>query len=535
MKSLPTAFVQTMQKRLGEQFDEFMKSYNQESYAGIRANGLKLDAASLQNIVPYPLRPIPWTMDGYYISNKARPGKHPYYHAGLYYIQEPSAMAPVQCLDVRPHDRVLDLCAAPGGKSVQIAARLGEEGVLVTNDIHPDRTKALVRNIELYGVRRAVVLNEKPERIAEAFPGFFTKVLVDAPCSGEGMFRKEPDMVKSWEREPVLTYAMMQQDIMNSAAKLVAPGGRLVYSTCTFSPEENEASIARFVSAHPEFCVVPIPLANGFAAGRPDWARDCMNEHGWEADEQAIDSTAGTARLWPHRLQGEGHFVAVLERCDSELAESEGQERVELQEQADSIDKVSHVGSVVVNAQPSRQGAKEQKAKQRSSQERLKQGGKPAPIKSKGIVPPTPDQLEAYGCFCRDQMSTAIAEANAAIGPYLYACPLPIHRLGALRVMRPGLFLGTCKGERFEPAHALAMAMTSSHMKRVLPLRLGQDEVIRYLRGETLTLGEEHIERNPATPAKGWLLVCVDGYSLGLAKWAGGTVKNEYPPAWRWT
>ncbi|MCY9515061.1 RsmB/NOP family class I SAM-dependent RNA methyltransferase [Paenibacillus apiarius] len=534
MKSLPTAFVQTMQKRLGEQFEEFMKSYSQEPHAGIRANGLKLDAAALQNIVPYPLRPIPWTTDGFYISNQERPGKHPYYHAGLYYIQEPSAMAPVECLDVRPHDRVLDLCAAPGGKSVQIAARLGEDGVLVTNDIHPDRTKALVRNIELYGVRHAVVLNERPERIAEAFPGCFTKVLVDAPCSGEGMFRKEPDMVKSWEREPVLTYAKMQQDIMNSAANLVAPGGRLVYSTCTFSPEENEASIARFLSAHPEFRVVPIPLANGFCPGRPDWARECMKEYGWEADEEAIDSTAGTARLWPHRLQGEGHFVAVLERSDSEMAKGQRLARAELHEQAHHGDNTSCVGAAVMNAHPSRQGAKGQKPKHRSSQERLKQGGSPAP-KPKGILPPASDQLEAYGRFCREQMTAAVAGANASIGPYLYACPLPIQRLGSLRVVRPGLFLGTCKGERFEPAQALAMAMTSSHMKRVLPLRLGQDEVNRYLRGETLTLGEEHIERDPATPAKGWLLVCVDGYSLGLAKWAGGTVKNEYPPAWRWT
>ncbi|GJM84209.1 hypothetical protein HMSSN139_67050 [Paenibacillus sp. HMSSN-139] len=202
-----------MRELLGEEYDAFYASYGNPRFAGIRVNTLKIDPAEFREAAPFELRPIPWCKTGYYVDEQTKPGKHPYYHAGLYYIQEPSAMAPVELLDVAPGERVLDLCAAPGGKSTQIAAKLRGSGMLVTNDINAERTKALAKNIELYGVRNAVVLAESPERIARAFPYSFDKILIDAPCSGEGMFRKDEDMARLWEPEWVRKYAGMQRDI----------------------------------------------------------------------------------------------------------------------------------------------------------------------------------------------------------------------------------------------------------------------------------------------------------------------------------
>lgn len=216
-------------------------------------------------------------------------------------------MAPVELLDVQPGDRVLDLCAAPGGKSTQIAAKLQGEGLLVSNDLHPERTKALAKNLELYGVRNGIVLNESPERIAAAFPGFFDRILIDAPCSGEGMFRKDEDMVKQWEPGTPEKYAAMQRDILVSAAAALKPGGTLVYSTCTFAVEENEGTIADFLAAHPRFSLVPAGGTGSFAPG--------------------FGELPETARLWPHKVKGEGHFMAVLRHDGSLVPEEEGGDR----------------------------------------------------------------------------------------------------------------------------------------------------------------------------------------------------------------
>lgn len=257
--SLPSQFLQRMEELLGEEFPSFLASYEKPRFAGIRVNQLKTDVESFKEISPFGLRQIPWCESGFYIDEELKPGKHPFYNAGLYYIQEPSAMSPAEALEVKPGDRVLDLCAAPGGKSTQIASKLSNEGLLVTNDISEQRTKALAKNIELAGVRNAVVLNETPQHILEAFPGFFDKVLIDAPCSGEGMFRKDEDMARQWDSDSVLKYAGMQRDILGTAAGLLASGGTIVYSTCTFAPEENEGQIAEFLAAQPDFELVSLP------------------------------------------------------------------------------------------------------------------------------------------------------------------------------------------------------------------------------------------------------------------------------------
>ncbi|GAX89807.1 RsmB/NOP family class I SAM-dependent RNA methyltransferase [Effusibacillus lacus] len=276
---LPTGFLNKMKEQLGDEYSLFVQSYERTRAAGVRANQLKISAAKLKELLPYLEEPVPWCRDGFYYNEEAvRPAKHPYYYSGLYYIQEPSAMLPAELLQVQPGSRVLDLCAAPGGKSIQLAARLGTEGLLVANDLHPQRAKVLLKNIERYGVVNAIVLNESPERLAQAFAGFFDKVLVDAPCSGEGMFRKEPEMANGWSQDEVAKYSEWQAAILDVVPLLLKPGGEIVYSTCTFSKEENEQQIQGFIEKYPEIKLLEM------------------------------------CRLWPHKVKGEGHFAAKLKQ-----------------------------------------------------------------------------------------------------------------------------------------------------------------------------------------------------------------------------
>ncbi|HTG68093.1 MAG TPA: RsmB/NOP family class I SAM-dependent RNA methyltransferase, partial [Candidatus Udaeobacter sp.] len=316
--NLPRKFTEKMEKLLGNEFDKFMSSYEAPRVYGLRINRLKLSALNWKKLSPMgeTVRPIPWAEDGLYYKEGERPGKHPHYHAGLYYIQEPSAMAPVELLDVQPGHRVLDLCAAPGGKSTQIAGKLQGSGVLVTNDNARERTKALAKNIELAGVRNAVVLNEEPAAIAAAFPAWFDRILVDAPCSGEGMFRKDDSMIADWEKHSVLRCSVMQRDILRDAAAMLAPGGIIVYSTCTFSPEENEQQIAAFLAEHDDFFVEAVPHQFGWTAGRTDLAAETA-----QLDSERLQSIQGTVRLWPHLIEGEGHYAAVLRRGGERKAE----------------------------------------------------------------------------------------------------------------------------------------------------------------------------------------------------------------------
>ena len=241
---LPLEYVEKMKALLGEtEFAAYLDSFVEGRFYGLRANTLKITPEALQEKGIFGLKPIPWCASGFYYDGEERPAKHPYYHAGLYYLQEPSAMSPAAILPIEEGDFVLDLCAAPGGKTTQLGARLQGSGLLVANDISAGRAKTLLKNVELAGIRNAVVLSETPERIAQRLPLFFDKILVDAPCSGEGMFRKEPDMVKSWNQEMLDFCRTEQAKILEACAPMLKPGGMLLYSTCTFSPEENEKSI----------------------------------------------------------------------------------------------------------------------------------------------------------------------------------------------------------------------------------------------------------------------------------------------------
>ena len=287
---LPEAFLDRMKHQLGEEYPDFLQSLERPRAVALRYNPLKGRVPAMD----FAGDPVPWEPMGFYYDPEARPGLHPYHEAGVYYLQEASAMAPVALLDPQPGERVLDLCAAPGGKTTQIAGRMLGEGFLLCNEINPKRAKILSRNIERMGVSNALVTNEHPEHLADRFPGFFDRVLVDAPCSGEGMFRKEEAAVTDWSQETVEMCARRQAEILHSAAAMVRPGGRLVYSTCTFAPEEDEWAVSAFLEAHPEF--------------EPETI-----EAPW-----FVPAENGGHRLWPHKLLGEGHFAAVLRKTGGE-------------------------------------------------------------------------------------------------------------------------------------------------------------------------------------------------------------------------
>ncbi len=283
---LPQEFLQRMEKQLGQEYPAFLQSLERPRAVALRLNPLKGEPPELS----FVKEPVPWEPMGFYYDPDARPGLHPYHEAGVYYMQEASAMAPAVLLEPQPGETICDLCAAPGGKTTQIAGKMEGRGLLLCNEINPKRAKILSRNIERMGVANALVTNEHPRNLAEKYPAFFDRVLVDAPCSGEGMFRKEEAAVTDWSVETVAMCANRQREILNSAAALLKPGGRLVYSTCTFAPEENEQVVDRFLREHPEFEPEPVE-APWFTPG-----------------------TDGTFRLWPHKLLGEGHFAAVLRK-----------------------------------------------------------------------------------------------------------------------------------------------------------------------------------------------------------------------------
>ena len=318
--ALPLSFLARMAELLDEDFPQFLVKLNQPFVPALRVNTLKLSVAEFQALSPWPLVPVPWCPDGFYLDRKANAGTHPYHDAGLYYIQEPSAMAVAALLAPQPGERVLDLCASPGGKATHAAALLAGEGLLVANDIDRGRAEVLRHNLERLGARNALVLSESPRRLATRWPGAFDRVIVDAPCSGEGMFRKKEEARFHWSEAHVAGCAIRQQDILNSAAELLRPGGRLVYATCTFAPEENEGSVWRFLQSHPDFELIEPTWRPGFMAGRPEWAEWPKEESGeWRVESGEVDARMSldrTVRLWPHKVQGEGHFVAVMQRME---------------------------------------------------------------------------------------------------------------------------------------------------------------------------------------------------------------------------
>ncbi len=465
---LPQEFLERMQTLLGNEYQDFLACYGRESRHSLRINPLKyrMDVKTGQAkkqasdiLLPFPVTPIPWEENGYYYGEEVQPGKHPYHEAGLYYIQEASAMAPVHYLEPGPGERILDLCAAPGGKSTQIAAAMQGKGLLVCNEIHPARAKILSENVERMGIRNALVLNETPQKLADRFEAYFDRILVDAPCSGEGMFRKNKEACQEWSLVNVKLCAERQAEILDAAAGMLRPGGRLVYSTCTFAPEENEGSIAHFLKRHPEFSILPVEKTEGMACG-------CMD---WVGEEEAVEGMEHTIRLWPHKLSGEGHYLAVLIK--------EGQT-------AEGYQGFCRYGN-----------------------ESLK--------REKDCV--------EFLDFKQKYLTCELSGGYLQFGDQLYLVPEGLPSLQKLKVLRAGLWLGTVKKNRFEPSHALALALGIQDVKNTVNLSSEGTEIRSYLSGMTLENSGE----------KGWYLVAVDGFSIGWGKLAGGILKNHYPKGLR--
>lgn len=508
---LPQDFLDRMEQMLGEEYSAFLESYEKERYQSLRINTLKADRQRFLEQASFNLTSVPWAKNGFYYEKEDTPGKHPYHEAGVYYIQEPSAMAPVEYL-MQPlaagdgnaeeedkavtgasemmGERILDLCAAPGGKSTQIAAAMQGQGILICNEIHPARAKILSENVERMGIRNAMVTNETPQRLAENFSDYFTRILVDAPCSGEGMFRKNEEACGEWSLENVQICADRQDEILDCAASMLAPGGRIVYSTCTFAPAENEGSMARFLSRHPEFSIEEVEKVEGMSGGVPEWAAFEIEgkapvDNGAAQGVDRADSLAGleeTIRLWPHKLKGEGHYLAVIRK-------------------AGTLDK--NLPGYCRNGMES--GISEREAK----------------TPGKGCVEYLEFAKETLRMKTENKPSTK--ERYLKFGDQLYLIPEGMPSVKGLKVLRPGLHLGTLKKNRFEPSHALALSMKSEEAVHVVNLECDSREIRGYLNGETFSYEGE----------KGWYLVTVDGYSIGWGKLAGGVMKNHYPKGLR--
>ena len=297
-KQLPVGFVSRMKDILGTEYEAFEEALLSSRSYGLRINPLKVSSENITELSDTwgIIDKVPWAEEGYYYNDDSRPGRSPYHEAGAYYIQEPSAMAVVQALDPKPGDVVCDLCAAPGGKTTHIAGRLDGKGTLVSNEIVNDRAKILARNVERMGITNCMVVNETPDSMAMHFPNFFDKIVVDAPCSGEGMFRKDDIAISEWSTENVELCVSRQKDILDSAALMAKPGCVMVYSTCTFEPDEDELMIADFIEKHPDWSIVSTGLEGILSSGQTKYGQEF--EH--------------VNRIWPHINKGEGHFLAKL-------------------------------------------------------------------------------------------------------------------------------------------------------------------------------------------------------------------------------
>ena len=481
--TLPKEFLDRMRLELKDEYDDFIESYNRSNYKGLRINPIKLND-KLINVIKsrYSLRPIPWCPSGYYYGEDEKPGRDVLHHAGAYYIQEPSAMIVGELAGDIRNKKVLDLCAAPGGKTSHLAGIMNGTGILVANEIIPKRAEILSQNVERMGIRNCIVTNESPDKLSRHFVSFFDVIVVDTPCSGEGMMRRDEIARLEWSVENVRMCAKRGQDILESADRMLKDGGRLVYSTCTFAPDEDEEAIELFISKHPEYRVVKVPLTKSV---------DSLEGDGWPSDGNGRYGEA-VYRLWPHKLNGEGHFAAVLVKGDTET-------------KAENYEKCRRSG-----------------------------------------VTKTSPALMDFENFAKS-LKISISPKDLVIkGDRISLKPDGISNLSGIRVLRCGLVLGENKKNRFEPDHALAMALRPEEFRTVLNIDStmdeGRDACVRYLSGESLvpdyfdtSKGAVNLYEDGEinSDAKGWVLCCIDGISTGWGKVSNGVIKNHYPKGLR--
>lgn len=416
MVKLPENFITRMKTSLGaDDYAAYRACLEEPSFHGLRVNTAKISVDEFLRISPFSLRPVPWCPNGFYYDETQQPAKHPYYYAGLYYIQEPSAMTPAAMLPIESGDRVLDICAAPGGKSTELAAKLQGSGFLLSNDISHSRAKALLKNLELFGASNIVVSSEPPNHIADCFEGYFDKILIDAPCSGEGMFRKSNAMIKAWEQNGVEMFVRLQRSILREMVRCLRPNGMMIYSTCTFSPEENEQAIEYLLELAPDCHLVELPMYPGFDTGHPDWSRT------------GNPSLQECRRLWPHRIQGEGHFAAMVKKDEN-------------------------------------------------APQTVFSPYRPSKVK-------LPEEVWE---FLNRIDWTWETERMELQNERLYYLPNEMPDVSGLRLLRNGLFLGEIKKNRFEPSQSLAMALRMEAFDHTVSLPASDERVIRYLKGETI-------------------------------------------------
>ena len=488
--AIPSGFWERMKKILGEDYDRFYQSYTDENVHALRLNPLKCDERAAVEVTevfcgdgnPENIR-VPWCENGFYYDNDSHPGKSAMHEMGLYYIQEPSAMLVGSLLDVKPGEKVLDLCAAPGGKTTHIVGMMKGEGILVSNEIDAARAKILSRNVERMGIKNCIVTNNSPDELSAVFCGFFDRIVVDSPCSGEGMFKKEEAAVTNWSENNVAMCAERSKSIVDEAVKMLAPGGVMVYSTCTFAPEEDEYIIKYILEKYPFMKLEAPGKPELFSRlSGPVCETEFFSEKPGEGERPSI------YRIWPHIHKGEGHFAARLVKS----FDAAGQ----WMESKDEIWETK-------------------KDRKKSGTDRT--GISVLSKKEKNQVMNSLEELidtKAYGI---DLDRIRLIRDNLWLVP---KGSMPDIFSTGVRTVRTGTELGTMKKDRFEPAHALAMTLAKEQAKLVF--ETDRPEV--FLEGNTLAC-------DPAL--KGWVLVTYRNCPLGFGKASGGVIKNHYPKGLR--
>ena len=498
----PAAFLNECREILKDEFPAFLRALALPPRRALRLNPQRKSAEqAAAPFLPDGAPRVPWEPLGRYLAADARPGAGIAHAAGAFYLQDASAMAPVAALDPRPGERVLDLCAAPGGKSGQIAARLNGRGFLLSNEIEFSRARVLLGNLERLGVSNAFVTSAAAEALARALPAFFDCVLVDAPCSGEGMFRRDPETAAQWNPDAPVGCAARQTAILNAAARMLRPGGRLVYSTCTFNRQENEGVVREFLRAHPDF------------------EPDTFSLPGVGASQN------GCLRLWPHRVEGEGHFLARLTRKSEEARAratslpapraSEGgrfeAEAFSLRGQASDDDSLSAPRAATERGRLEAEGARSWKRDFRRASAAKGRGAA-----SRGKEAPRIDLSELVRALPEGEIVVDGDEVRLVST----LAPDPA-KLAGVRVLRAGLPLATLGRSHIEPAHALAMALSPETARQTIDLT--DEQALSYLSGEAF----------PIDAPSGWTLAAWRGLPLGWCKITGGTLKNHLPKGLR--
>lgn len=438
MLELPSEFICRMRGQLGKNFNAFMASYNTEPQKAIRVNTLKISVENFKKISPFALSPVMWEQSGFFVTGEGL-GRTVLHAAGAYYVQEPSAMSAVPELEVKAGNRVLDLCSAPGGKGTQIAQYMNGEGILVLNEPVLSRRDILMQNVERLGIKNATVSCADPDFLAPLFENYFDKILVDAPCSGEGMFKKEPNAIPEWSPQNVKMCAERQAKILAAADKMLCGGGRLVYSTCTFSTEEDEGQIERFLKAHPNYNLIKMK------------------------------------KLLPHEVRGEGHFVAVLEKCSGERADDFPPLKPTIPKKGD-IQVYREWESATLNTRIENIIFKD-------------------------------NMLYCFNDSAQNFMSSWILQDNS-------------RRYESFRFSQ-AIPLGKIESNRFTPAHAISTRFTPSEANAI---EVDEPTAINYLRGLTFDCAQN---------LKGWYLVTYKNLPLGWCKAVNGTAKNHLPKGLR--